>query len=167
MIKTYPNNCLRRLADLVDPHYIRLDENQRLINDMINTMYSSGGVGLAANQIGETKCIFVYDVDGKPEAVINPEILEKVGTSENYEGCLSVPHLSVKVERAEEIRIRGFNRDGLDIIITADGLRARVFQHEIDHLNGVLILDYLSQLKRSIYQKKLRKARKLLKRKGA
>jgi len=115
----------------------------RLIDDMIATMYEANGVGLAAPQVGVQKRLFVYDVGEGPEVVINPQLSEFRGEWIYHEGCLSVPQLFWEIPRAKEVRLRGLDRHGHELDIDADELLARVFQHEVDHLEGVLLLERL------------------------
>lgn len=120
----------------------------RLVDDMIETMYDAPGVGLAANQVGVEKRIFVYDVGGGPNAVINPVIVDSSGEWEYEEGCLSIPGLSWSIVRPKEVHLRGISIDGEDLDIEADELLARCFQHEMDHLDGVLIIERLDDERR-------------------
>ena len=138
-----------------------------LIDDMIATMYDADGIGLAAIQVGVPKRILVMDIDQKdgkknPKAYINPKILwasEEMATFE--EGCLSVPEIWDEVERPAKIRAEYLDRDGKRHEIEAEGLFATCLQHEMDHLGGILFVDHLSKLKRSMAMKKLQKAKKL------
>ena len=134
-----------------------------LIDDMFETMYAAPGIGLAATQVNVAKRVLVIDLSERrdePLALINPEILERSGIEETEEGCLSVPGYFDKVTRAEKIRVRALDRDGKQIEFEADGLLAVCIQHEIDHLDGKLFVDYLSELKRTRIRKKLEKERK-------
>jgi peptide deformylase len=115
----------------------------RLAEDMIQTMYDAPGVGLAAPQVGVQRRLFVYDVGDGPFAVVNPEIVEASGEWLYQEGCLSIPGLSWDLLRPKEVHLRGVDLDGEEIDIEADELLARCFQHEMDHLNGVLIVERL------------------------
>jgi peptide deformylase len=138
-----------------------------LIDDMADSMYAADGIGLAAIQIGVAKRVLVIDLDQKegrknPIAYINPKILwasEELATFE--EGCLSVPEIWDDVERPARIKAEYLDRDGNKQILEADGLLATCLQHEMDHLNGVLFIDHLSRLKRSMAIKKLTKAKRL------
>jgi peptide deformylase len=126
-------------------------------------MYAAPGIGLAATQVNVAKRVLVIDLSeqhDQPLALINPEILERAGVEETEEGCLSVPGYFDKVTRAETIRVRALDRDGKQIEFDADGLLAVCIQHEIDHLDGKLFVDYLSELKRTRIRKKLEKERK-------
>lgn len=142
-------------------------EIRTLVDDMIETMYGADGIGLAAIQVGVAKRVLVMDIDQKdgkknPKAYINPKILwasEELVTFE--EGCLSVPEIWDEVERPAKIRAEYLDRDGKRHEIEAEGLLATCLQHEMDHLNGVLFVDHLSKLKRSMAMKKLQKAKKL------
>lgn len=136
------------------------DEIRTLVDDMFETMYEAPGIGLAATQINVQKRVLVADVSddqSAPHALINPEILETSGEEEMDEGCLSVPGFYEKVQRADRIRVRALGRDGQPFELDIDGLLAVCIQHEIDHLDGKLFVDYLSSLKRSRIRKKLEK----------
>ena len=143
------------------------DEIRTLIDDMADSMYAADGIGLAAVQIGVPKRVIVIDIDQKdgkknPRAFINPKITwasEEVAVFE--EGCLSVPEIWDDVERPARIRCAYLDRDGKKQLLEADGMLATCLQHEMDHLNGVLFIDHLSRLKRSMAIKKLTKAKKL------
>jgi peptide deformylase len=142
-------------------------EIRKLVEDMAESMYAADGIGLAAVQIGVPKRIIVIDLDQKegrknPRAFVNPKILwasEERAVFE--EGCLSVPEIWDDVERPARIRAEYLDRDGNKQILEADGMLATCLQHEMDHLNGVLFIDHLSRLKRSIAIRKLTKAKKL------
>ncbi|MCY0880930.1 MAG: peptide deformylase [Firmicutes bacterium] len=114
---------------------------RQLLSEMAETMYASSGIGLAAPQVGVSKRLLVADVGDGLIELINPEIIYHEGFQRGYEGCLSIPDLVGEVERAEKIRVSGWNRSGHPIWIECDGLKARCLQHEIDHLNGVLFTD--------------------------
>lgn len=115
----------------------------RLAEDMIETMYEAEGLGLAANQIGVQRRLFVYDVGEGPGVVINPEIVESRGEWVYPEGCLSIPDLRWDLVRPKEVHLRGISLEGEQFDIEADEVLARCFQHEVDHLDGVLILERL------------------------
>jgi len=135
-----------------------------LIDDMLETMYAANGIGLAATQVNVHRRVLVTDVSegrNEPRVFINPEILSRDGTEVSQEGCLSVPGYFDEVERAERIRVRALDRDGQAIEQDLDGLLAVCVQHEIDHLDGKLFVDYLSDLKRQRVRKKIEKERKL------
>lgn len=138
---------------------------KQLVRDMVETMYRSNGIGMAACQVGIPKRVIVVDVGPiDPEkdlfAMINPEIVSEEGEIEHEEGCLSVPDCSEKVKRKEKILVRGFSPEGEEIEVSGDGILAIALQHELDHLNGVLILDRISRLKREIYRNKLKKEKR-------
>jgi peptide deformylase len=117
----------------------------RLVDDMFDTLYhSDNGLALAAPQIGVQKQIFVYDMDGDPTVVINPEIVESSGEWVYEEGCLSIPGLYVEMVRPKQVLMRGVDVDGNPVEWEADELEARMFQHELDHLNGVLMFDRMT-----------------------
>ena len=133
---------------------------RQLIDDMLETMYAAPGIGLAANQVNVQKRIIVLDISEEkntPLAFINPEIVERTGEEESEEGCLSVPGVYEKVKRAEKIRVRALDREGQTQEFDADGLLAVCLQHELDHLEGKLFVDYLSPLKRQLARKKVKK----------
>jgi peptide deformylase len=136
---------------------------RKLIDDMFETMYAAPGIGLAATQVNVHKRVIVIDISedrSAPIALINPEIVSREGTEETEEGCLSVPGIYDKVTRSEKIRVRTLDRSGKQIEMEADGLLAVCIQHELDHLEGKLFVDYLSELKRTRIRKKLEKERK-------
>jgi peptide deformylase len=163
-IITVPDPILRRVSEPVD----RVDGSlQQLIDDMLETMYAAPGVGLAAVQVGVPRRLMVLDVadhetDGhQPLVLINPEILSLGEERRVYEeGCLSIPDLRVDIERPAKVRVRYLDRDGSLQERNAEDLFATVVQHEIDHLDGKLIIDFLSPLKRDIVVRKLKKLAK-------
>ena len=120
----------------------------RLAEDMIETMYEAPGVGLAAPQVGVQRRMFVYDVGDGPGVVVNPEIVASDGEWSYHEGCLSIPDLAFDVVRPKEVHLRGFDLSGEAIDIEADELLARCFQHEVDHLDGILIVERLDPERR-------------------
>jgi peptide deformylase len=135
-----------------------------LIDDMLETMYAARGIGLAATQVNVHKRVLVTDVSegrNQPRAFINPEILSRDGSETSQEGCLSVPGYYDEVQRAARVRVRALDRDGKSFEEDLDGLLAVCVQHEIDHLDGKLFVDYLSEMKRQRVRKKLEKERKL------
>jgi len=160
-ILEYPDPRLRTVARLVD----RVDDDiRRLIDDMFETMYEAPGVGLAASQVNVHKRIIVVDVSEKrdtPYAFINPKIELVEGAQETSEGCLSVPGFYELVTRAERIRVQALDRDGKPFELTTDGMLSVCIQHECDHLEGKLFVDYLSGLKRQRIRKKLAKQRRV------
>jgi peptide deformylase len=159
-ILEFPDPRLRTRAQPVD----QVDASLRkLIDDMFETMYAAPGIGLAATQVNVHKRLMVIDVSEtrkEPRVFINPEILDRQGVEETEEGCLSVPGVYDKVTRADRIRVRALDRDGKQFEMDADGLLAVCIQHEMDHLDGKLFVDYLSELKRTRIRKKLDKERK-------
>ena len=142
-------------------------EIRKLVDDMAESMYEASGIGLAAVQVGVPKRVIVIDLDQKegkknPRAFINPKILwASEETAVFEEGCLSVPEIWDDVERPARIKAEYLDRDGVKQTLEADGMLATCLQHEMDHLNGVLFIDHLSRLKRSMAIKKLTKAKKL------
>ena len=162
-ILIYPEPVLRKLARPVTP--ADADEVRRLVPSMFATMYKAPGIGLAANQIGSLLRVIVLDVAPKDEqnpiALINPEIIaQSAETATQEEGCLSIPELYAEVTRPARVKVRYQDLDGVKKEIEADGLLSACLQHEIDHLNGVLFVDYLSALKRNMLLRKLAKAQK-------
>jgi len=129
----------------------------RLTKDMFQAMYKAPGIGLAAPQIGVQKQIFVYDIDGEPITLINPKIVESRGEWTFDEGCLSIPGLYVEVLRPKEVLLEAVDLDGNTIQIEADELLARLFQHEIDHLNGVLMFERMTPEQRKEAMSEYRK----------
>ncbi|MDE1905629.1 MAG: peptide deformylase [Rhodospirillales bacterium] len=162
-ILIYPDLVLRKHARPVTP--ADADEVRRLVPSMFATMYKAPGIGLAANQIGSLLRVIVVDVAPKDEqhpiALINPEIIAaSAETATQEEGCLSIPELYAEVTRPARVKVRYQDLGGVKKEIEADGLLAACLQHEIDHLNGVLFVDYLSALKRNMLLRKLAKAQK-------
>jgi peptide deformylase len=159
-----PHEALRSRAEEVT----NIDDDLRsLARDMAAIMYAAPGVGLAANQVGDLRRIIVADVQysasephnkiKRPIFVINPELSAVEGACVREEGCLSVPEFALEIQRAERAHVRGVDLDGNPLEMDVDGLLARVFQHEIDHLNGTTILDRASVLKRRLYTRKMKK----------
>ena len=137
---------------------------RELIDDMLETMYAAKGIGLAATQVDVHQRVLVTDISderNQPRAFINPEILARDGVETSQEGCLSVPGYYDDVERAARVRVRALDRDGKAFEEELDGLLAICVQHEIDHLDGQLFVDYLSEMKRQRVRKKLEKERRL------
>jgi len=159
-ILKYPDSRLRTVAQPVD---VVNDEIRQLIDDMLETMYEAPGIGLAATQVNVHQRVVVIDLSSEknsPLVLINPEITHKDGLEITEEGCLSVPGIYEKVERAEHIVMSALNRDGETFELEADELLAVCIQHEIDHLDGKVFVDYLSSLKQKRITKKLEKEQK-------
>lgn len=159
-VRFYPDPVLAKKAEPVEAV---TDEIRELVTNMAETMYANEGIGLAAPQVGESIRLVVIDLSG-PEVrddlrvLINPEIVEKSEeTVETEEGCLSVASLRAKVKRSAEVSVKATDLDGNAVTIDADELLAVCLQHEIDHLDGVLFIDHISRLKRSLYDKKVKK----------
>jgi peptide deformylase len=159
-IVTIPDPILRQVSDPVE----EVDGAVRkLIDDMLETMYAAPGIGLAAVQVGIPRRLLVLDVadegeDKKPLALINPEIVALGSTTRVYEeGCLSIPDVRVDIERPETVTVRYIDRDGKQQELAADGLLATAIQHELDHLDGHLIIDFLSRLKRDMIVRRFKK----------
>ena len=163
-ILTVPNPVLKQVSKPVKQVS---DETRALMDDMLETMYDAPGIGLAAVQVGVPLNIIVMDLareeeDPKPQYFINPEILESAAEEKPYEeGCLSVPDVFDDVDRSERVKIRYLDYNGKEVVEWAEGLYAVCIQHEMDHLKGVLFIDYLSRLKRGRAVKKVQKAEKL------
>lgn len=156
-ILKYPDPRLRTRASAVE----RVDDDlRRLVDDMFETMYEAPGIGLAATQVDVHKRVVVMDVSDnhdQPLVFINPEIIACDGSTESEEGCLSVPGIYDSVERAESVTVRALDREGEAFELQATGLLAVCIQHELDHLEGKVFVDYLSELKRQRIRKKLEK----------
>ena len=153
----FPDKRLRRKAEPVEEVN---DSTRQLVEDMFETMYDAPGIGLAAIQVNIPQRVIVIDVSedkSRPLALINPEITVLEGIESMDEGCLSVPGVFEKVERADRITVKALNPHGEEFVMDADGLLAVCIQHEIDHLDGKLFIDYLSELKRQRIRKKLGK----------
>ncbi len=154
-----PDPRLRKVARPVEV----VDATVRqLADDMLETMYAERGIGLAATQVNRDLRVLVLDISearNAPQVFINPEIVARDGKQTCEEGCLSVPGEYAEVERAERIRVSALDHDGEPFELDADGLLAVCIQHEIDHLDGKVFIDYLSPLKRRMIEKRLKKAR--------
>lgn len=147
-----PNTFLRKKAVKV----LKIsDEEKRMLDEMAETMYIKGGVGLAACQVGIDKQLVVIDIGDGLIKLINPVIIKKESSEALEEGCLSVPEAVIKVKRAKKITVEYLNEKGETLTMTAEGLLARVIQHEIDHLLGKLIVDYLSPIKKLFFSNRL------------
>lgn len=159
-IITIPDPILRKISDPVE----RVDaEVKRLVDDMLETMYAAPGIGLAAIQVGVPRRIVVIDAadDGeekKPLVMVNPELVALGQKTRLYEeGCLSIPDVRVEIERPETVTVRYIDRDGKNQELAADGLLATAIQHELDHLDGQLIIDFMTRLKRDMIIRKFKK----------
>ena len=166
-ILTEPNKILRQKSLLVDEVN---DEIRKLMDDMLETMYAAPGIGLAAIQVGIPKRVIVLDIaqkEGKksPMYFINPEIIQKSDKNTTYEeGCLSVPGQFAEIDRPDQCLVKYLDYYGEKKEINAKGMLATCIQHEMDHLEGILFIDYLSKLKKSMIVKKLSKQQKALER---
>jgi peptide deformylase len=150
----FPHPVLRKKCEKVET----VDEEiKKIARDMAETMYAENGIGLAAPQVGISKRIFVVDVDDELITVINPEISVSGEKEKMEEGCLCLPKVTVEIERLSNAQVKGLDIDGKEILIEAGDLLARALQHETDHLNGMLIIDHLSKVKRDMVVKKFRK----------
>ncbi len=163
-IRKFPDPVLRKKTDRIE----KIDSTlERLIEDMIETMHAAPGVGLAANQVGVPLQLAVVDVTTREDkeqgrrrpivVIINPEMLTMEGSVVEEEGCLSIPEYADTVKRAAKVRVRAQDRTGKVFEIEAEGLLAKALQHEIDHLNGLLFVDRLSPLKKSIFKRRYKK----------
>jgi peptide deformylase len=160
VILEYPDPRLRTKAA---PVAAVDDAVRQLADDLLETMYAAKGVGLAASQVDVHKRLLVLDVSearNQPMVLINPEILSAEGRAPGEEGCLSLPGIYDKLERAARIRVRALDRDGKPLEIDAEGVLAVCIQHEMDHLEGKLFVDYLSELKRQLIRRRLQKERR-------
>ena len=166
-IITEPNKLLRQISKPVENVG---KEEQELMKDMLDTMYDANGIGLAAIQIGVPKRVIVMDLsrdqeEKKPLYFVNPEIITNSNNNTSYEeGCLSVPGQFAEINRPDKCRVKYLDYKGVKKIKDAEGLLATCIQHEIDHLEGILFIDYLSKLKKSMIVKKLSKQKKSLER---
>jgi len=160
-IKTYPDPVLRETAS---PIKRVTDDIRKLSLDMLETMKVSNGAGLAANQIGVPIRLIVIDAyltqDKKPFILINPEIIEMESEIIEEEGCLSVPHYYEFVKRAKKVYVKAMDLDENAFEIKCEGPLAKAFQHEIDHLNGILFIDHLSPVKKNIFKRQYNKIKK-------
>ncbi len=161
-IEIYPSQILRKKAEEIRKID---DEIVKLSKDMLETMYKAKGIGLAAPQVGNSKRIIVVDVrkdekdESNPIVLVNPKIVEASGSITFKEGCLSIPGYTDEVKRYREILVKGFDLDGKELEFEASDLFSVVFQHEIDHLDGILFIDRLGPLKRDIFKRKYKKMR--------
>jgi peptide deformylase len=158
-IVTYPDKRLSAKAGRVEAVD---DETRKLVDDMAETMYAASGIGLASNQVGILKQVAVVDIDypqGRPGLIvlINPEIIDRSGEVSTDESCLSFPGVIEKIGRAERVRVRALDRDGQPLELEVQDLLSIALQHEIDHLNGVLIIDHVSPLKRRLIHRQMKK----------
>jgi len=162
-IKKYPEKILTVKTAPVKEFDSEL---QRLIDDMIETMYASSGVGLAANQVGVSKQVIVIDVSRSEEKVplivlINPEIISSEGECEIEEGCLSLPDYTTVLKRHEKVKVKGIDRNGNPVEIEGPRLLSRALQHEIDHLNGILLIERIGRIKKELFKKRFARERLL------
>ncbi len=158
-IRHYPDPVLKKVAEPVTEFD---DSLRQLAHDMAETMYAAPGVGLAAPQVGISKRLAVIDCSARDEdaqllIMVNPEIIDREGESCEEEGCLSVPEYYAQVDRSARVKVRFQDLDARTRVIEADGLTSIACQHEIDHLDGILFVDHLSPLKRSMFRKKWQK----------
>jgi peptide deformylase len=161
-IRKYPEKILKQKAS---PVKVIDKELQTLIDDMVETMYAAPGVGLAAPQVGVSKRLAVIDISTKGAqmpllVLINPEVVSEEGCIEFEEGCLSFPGYTAKVERAETMVVRAMDRGGKMVEIESEGLLSIALQHEIDHLDGILLIDRISPIKREFFKKRFQKVHK-------
>lgn len=162
-ILEFPDPRLRTVAAPVDAAWLAEAATQQLIDDMFETMYAAPGIGLAASQVDVHRRFMVIDVSeehDRPLVFVNPTITARAGEQVYQEGCLSVPNIFADVTRANEITVQALDRHGQPFELSVDGLLAVCVQHEMDHLDGKLFVDYLSPLKREMVRKKLAKQRR-------
>ncbi|MGB9891949.1 MULTISPECIES: peptide deformylase [Thermodesulfovibrio] len=157
-IKKYPDEVLKKKAETISEINGDL---QKLIDNMIETMYNANGIGLAAPQVGVLKRLIVVDTSPREQnqsliVLINPEITDSEREILSEEGCLSLPGFTTRLKRKERVIVKGLDRNGKEIEIEATGLLARALQHEIDHLDGILLIDKISPLKRELFRKKFK-----------
>lgn len=155
-IRTYGDPVLGAVATEVEDIDAKI---AALAYSMIETMNDAPGVGLAANQIGVQKRLFVYDKGDGPQVVVNPVIVETSGEWTYEEGCLSVPGLSWEIVRPNAVHLRGYDLDGNELDVETDEFEGRIYQHEVDHLDGVLLIERLSEEQKKEVKKVLRKRR--------
>jgi len=162
-ILEFPDPRLRTKAATLEAAQLAEPAFQQLVDDMFETMYEAPGIGLAASQVDVHQRFMVIDVSeekNRPLVFVNPEIVDRAGEQVYQEGCLSVPNIFADVTRANEITVKALDRHGQPFEMHVDGLLAVCIQHEMDHLEGKLFVDYLSPLKREMVRKKLAKARR-------
>ncbi len=160
-IRKYPDSCLRKIA--AEVHDIT-DETRRLCADMVETMHIANGIGLAANQIGVALRIIALETgsekESKPVVILNPVIIKLEEEDVGEEGCLSIPGFYETVRRARKATVKGVSLKGEELTIECEGLLARAFQHEVDHLNGILFVDHLSPVKKQLFKREFLKEKK-------
>lgn len=168
-IRLFPDDCLTEPCEPVED--VESEVVQSLIDDMLETVHEYEGLGLAANQIGESKRIIVLRADPLPDemlssdlVLVNPTLQWESGAQTNREGCLSFPGASADIERSEYIEVEAQDREGVTMVQEATGYLASAYQHEIDHLDGTLMIDHLGDLERKLFLKDFRKSRKQIKR---
>jgi peptide deformylase len=142
VVRTYGDPVLRQVAKPVEDVDGAL---VKLADDMVDTMYEAEGVGLAAPQVGVQRRLFVYELDDGPKVIVNPEIVESSGELWHDEGCLSIPGLRIGILRPETVLLTGYDLDGNELSIEAGDFLGRMFQHEVDHLDGVLMVERLDE----------------------
>ena len=160
-VLTYPDPFLKKKVDPIELE--KINDFKETVDNMIETMYQSNGIGLVATQVGINARIFVMDLSEKhteAQAFINPEIIEKKGETTFEEGCLSFPGVYAKVKRANKVKVKAYDKDAKAFELEAEGLQAVCIQHELDHLNGITFFDHLSPLKRQMVEKKYKKLNK-------
>jgi peptide deformylase len=156
-IRKYPDPVLRRSSAAVEVEELN-DSLRNLIDNMLEAMYIFKGVGLAAPQVGVLTQVVTIDIGQGPISLINPQVIETEGGDIAEEGCLSIPDVYLEIKRGKKIAVTGIDLKGKEITLEAEGLLARVIQHEIDHLKGVLILDRIPSLEREMIISKLKKS---------
>ncbi len=156
-LRLYPDSVLRGKALPVDDVNGDISD---LMKSMAEIMYSYNGIGLAAPQVGVLKRVIIADIGEGLLSIANPKILQKESEDKLEEGCLSLPETQVEIERKRIISVKGINQQGNEIILELNGLMARVIQHEIDHLNGILIIDYATLMEKYLLREKLTELKK-------
>jgi peptide deformylase len=163
-IRIYPDPILRKKAQAIENIDGRV---KKIVDRMAEVMYANKGIGLAAPQIGIPSRILIVDIGEGPRVLINPEIVEGEGETVMEEGCLSLPTIELPVKRMEKVLVRGQDLRGKEISLELFGFPGRVYQHEIDHLNGILTIHHISRLKRELLVKKILKGIKRSRGKGS
>ena len=159
-VRTYPDKVLREKCVEYEKEELEGEEFLKLMQDMVDTLGHFKALGLAAPQIGVNKRVFITNVDNRPQFFINPRIVRAEGSITGKEGCLSFPNVFKQITRPNEVTIHAIDVDGREFVCELDGMDATAAQHELDHLDGVLFIDKVSQLKKGFMLKKLAKTKK-------
>lgn len=159
-IQVYEAEVLRTVSTKLELDEIN-DDFRKLLDEMVVTMRLANGVGLASNQVGIARRFFVMEVDDVVKKCINPELLEYIEKEVKIdEGCLSIPGIFKKVSRADKIKVKYLNENAVEVVEELEGLWAKVFQHELDHINGMMFIDRLTPVNRNLIRKKLESIKK-------